>query len=81
MTSSNTSPFVIKLNSAGSPQWASSFNASVGGAGKGISLTSAGYPTVCGGFQGSMVVGSTNLSSIPSKYDGFVFQLDTSGQP
>jgi hypothetical protein len=72
--------FMIKLDSSGSPTWATSFGGDSSVEGQGIAVDASGSSYTTGFFQGSMTVGSTNLTAAGNT-DVFMIKLDSSGSP
>jgi hypothetical protein len=72
--------FIIKLDSSGSPVWATSFGGTDNDYGRGIAVDASGSSYTTGNFLGSMTVGSTTLTSAGSN-DIFIIKLDSSGSP
>ncbi|TFJ81186.1 hypothetical protein NSK_007483 [Nannochloropsis salina CCMP1776] len=80
MTAGGTDVFMIKLDSSGSPMWATSFGGDDSDLGQGIAVDASGSSYTTGYFQGSMTVGSTNLTAAGDT-DVFMIKLDSSGSP
>ncbi|TFJ82991.1 hypothetical protein NSK_005680 [Nannochloropsis salina CCMP1776] len=76
----NTDIFIIKLDSSGSPVWATSFGATINDVGRAIAVDASGSSYTSGEFQGSMTVGSTTLTSAGGT-DIFIIKLDSAGSP
>ena len=74
----STDGFVAKINNAGSWVWIKQIGGVDADWAPGVDTDSAGNVYVSGGFQSSMTVGSTTLTSAGS-YDLFITKLDTSG--
>jgi hypothetical protein len=72
--------FMIKLDSSGSPTYATSFGGDSSVGGRGIAVDASGSSYTTGNFQGSMTVGSTNLTAAGDR-DVFMIKLDSSGSP
>jgi hypothetical protein len=72
-------PFVIKLDSSGSPVWAKSFGGGDSNGG-GIAVDASGNSYTTGFFAGTMTVGSTTLTAVGGR-DIFIIKLDSSGSP
>ncbi|TFJ83285.1 hypothetical protein NSK_005446 [Nannochloropsis salina CCMP1776] len=72
--------FIIKLDSSGSPVWATSFGGTDDDIGYAIAVDASGSSYTTGRFLGSMTVGSSTLTSAGSA-DIFIIKLDSSGSP
>ena len=72
--------FIIKLDSFGVPLWAKRYGGPNGDAGTSIAVDASGNSYSTGYFQGTMTVGSTNLTSVGGR-DIFIIKLDSSGSP
>ena len=70
--------FVAKLNNSGEWVWAKAIGGTSSDWAPGVDTDSAGNVYVSGGFQSSMTVGSTALTSAGSN-DLFIVKLDSSG--
>ena len=70
--------FVLKLNSSGVYQWASTFGGTSSDVGRAIILDSSGDPFITGDFVGTINFGGGNKISAGSS-DMFVLKLNSSG--
>jgi hypothetical protein len=72
--------FIIKLDSSGSPLWATSFGGTSNDIGFAIAVDASGSSYTTGNFQASMTVGNTTLTSAGAA-EIFIIKLDSSGSP